>query len=407
MSLNDPNWGRGSRGPEGSRGGPGGGNQGPPDLDELWRNFNRRLGELFGRRRGAEPPGGGGGPTAQQFGGGAMLLVLLVLAVWLASGFYIVDAASRGVVLTFGRYAEETKPGLRWRLPWPIQRHELVNLSSVRTLEVGYRNNVRTKVLKESLMLTDDENIVDLQFAVQYTVKDPRDYVFNVRRPDESAQQIAETAMREVIGKSKMDGILYETQVEVGREAAKLMQQIHDRYGTGIAISAVTVQNAQPPEQVQAAFDDAVKANQDRERQKNEGQAYANDVIPRARGTASRLMQESEGYKQRVIANAEGEASRFKQVLAEYAKAPAVTRERIYLQTIQEVLSSTNKIVMDYRGSGNLLYLPLDKLMQGGAGSPAEAAPAPRAGVAPEPAPADPVSRSRESLRNRERGDRP
>jgi len=402
MSLNDPNWGRGgSRGPQG----PGGGNQGPPDLDELWRNFNRRLGELFGKRRGSEPPSGPG-PSAWQFGGGATLLVLLVIAVWLASGFYIVDAASRGVVLTFGRYAEETSPGLRWRLPWPIQSHELVNLASVRTLEVGYRTNVRTKVLKESLMLTDDENIIDLQFAVQFTVKDPRDFIFNVRRPEESAQQIAETAMREVIGKSKMDGILYETQVDVARDAAALMQQIHDRYGTGIAISAVTVQNAQPPEQVQAAFDDAVKANQDRERQKNEGQAYANDVIPRARGTASRLMQEAEGYKQRVIANAEGEASRFKQVLAEYAKAPGVTRERIYIESLQQLLSSTNKIVMDFRGSGNLLYLPLDKLMQqGGTGASGEPPAAPRA--APEPAPAEAGARSRESLRNRDRGERP
>jgi membrane protease subunit HflK len=399
MSLNDPNWGRGgSRGPQG----PGGGNQGPPDLDELWRNFNRRLGDLFGRRRGGgEPPQG---PSAWQFGGGAGVLVLLVLAVWLASGFYIVDAASRGVVLTFGRYAEETGPGLRWRLPWPIQSHELVNLSQVRTLEVGYRNNVRTKVLKESLMLTDDENIVDLQFAVQYLVKDARDYIFNVRRPDESAQQIAETAMREVIGKSRMDAILYETQVDIANKAHELMQQIHDRYGTGITISAVTVQNAQPPEQVQAAFDDAVKANQDRERQKNEGQAYANDVIPRARGTASRLQQEAAGYKQRVIANAEGDASRFKQVLAEYAKAPGVTRERIYLDTMQQLLSSTSKILMDYRGSGNLLYLPLDKLMQQStAGSSAEA---PAVRPAPEPSAPDAGPRSRESLRNRERGER-
>ncbi len=186
MSLNDPNWGRGgSRGPQG----PGGGNQGPPDLDELWRNFNRRLGDLFGKRRRPDEPPPGGGPSSWQFGGGAGVLVLLVLAVWLASGFYIVDAASRGVVLTFGRYSEETGPGLRWRLPWPIESHELVNLAQVRTLEVGYRNNVRTKVLKESLMLTDDENIVDLQFAVQYTVKDARDFIFNVRRPDESAMQ--------------------------------------------------------------------------------------------------------------------------------------------------------------------------------------------------------------------------
>ncbi len=402
MSLNDPNWGRGgSRGPQG----PGGGNQGPPDLDELWRNFNRRLGDLFGRRRRADEPPSGGGPSSWQFGGGAGVLVLLVLAVWLASGFYIVDAASRGVVLTFGRYSQETEPGLRWRMPWPIQSHELVNLQSVRTLEVGYRNNVRTKVLKESLMLTDDENIVDLQFAVQYTVKDARDFIFNVRRPDEAAMQIAETAMREVIGKSQMDGILYETREAIAIRARQLMQTIHDRYGTGIAVSTVTIQAAQPPEQVQAAFDDAVKAGQDREKQKNEGQAYANDVIPRARGTASRLLQEAEGYKQRVIANAEGDASRFKQVLAEYVKAPGVTRERIYIETLQQVLSSTNKIVMDYRGSGNLLYLPLDKLMQqGGSATPSESQASQR--PSPEPAPPEAAPRSRETLRNRERGDR-
>jgi membrane protease subunit HflK len=403
MSLNDPNWGRGgSRGPQG----PGGGNQGPPDLDELWRNFNRKLNELFGRgRRGAEPPPAGGGGGSRHLGGGAGVLAALVLIVWLASGFYIVDAASRGIVLTFGRYAEETGPGLRWRLPWPIQTHELVNLAQVRTLEVGYRNNVRTKVLKESLMLTDDENIVDLQFAVQYTVKDARDYIFNVRRPDESAQHIAETAMREVIGKSKMDAILYETQVDIANRAHELMQQIHDRYGTGIAISAVTIQNAQPPEQVQAAFDDAVKANQDRERQKNEGQAYANDVIPRARGTASRLLQEAEGYKQRVIANADGEASRFKQVLAEYSKAPGITRERMYIDTMQQILSATNKILLDYKGSGNLLYLPLDKLMsQTGSSGQSEAQAA--QGPAHDPVVPDAGPRSRDTLRNRERGER-
>ena len=402
MSLNDPNWGRGgSRGPQG----PGGGNQGPPDLDELWRNFNRRLSELFGRRRrggGDEPPTP---PSSWRFGGGAGVLIALVLAVWLASGFYIVVEGQRGVVLTFGRFSQETGPGLRWRLPWPIQSHEIVNLQQVRTLEIGYRNNVRTKVLKESLMLTDDENIVDLQFAVQYVVTDATKYIFNVRRPDESAMQIAETAMREVIGKNRMDAILYETQVDIANKTRDLMQVIHDRYGTGIQISAVTVQNAQPPEQVQAAFDDAVKAGQDRERQKNEGQAYANDVIPRSRGAASRLLQEAEGYKQRVIANAEGEASRFKQVLAEYAKAPAVTRERIYIETMQQILASTSKVMMDFRGSGNLLYLPLDKLMQqGGAAAPSESQASQR--NAPEPAPPEAGPRNRETLRNRERGER-
>jgi len=402
MSLNDPNWGRGgSRGPQG----PGGGNQGPPDLDELWRNFNRRLNELFGRgRRGGadEPPTP---PSSWRFGGGAGVLIALVLAVWLASGFYIVVEGQRGVVLTFGRFSQETGPGLRWRLPWPIQSNEIVNLQQVRTLEIGYRNNVRTKVLKESLMLTDDENIVDLQFAVQYVVTDATKYIFNVRRPDESAMQIAETAMREVIGKNRMDAILYETQVDIANKTRDLMQLIHDRYGTGIQISAVTVQNAQPPEQVQAAFDDAVKAGQDRERQKNEGQAYANDVIPRSRGAASRLLQEAEGYKQRVIANAEGEASRFKQVLAEYAKAPAVTRERIYIETMQQILASTSKVMMDFRGAGNLLYLPLDKLMQqGGAAALSESQASQR--NAPEPAPPEAGPRNRETLRNRERGER-
>jgi modulator of FtsH protease HflK len=397
MSLNDPNWGRGSRGP--------GGNQGPPDLDELWRNFNRKLNELFGGRR-----GGGGDlppspPSGRMLGGGAGVLVALVIAVWLASGFYIVDAASRGVVLTFGKFSELTQPGLRWRMPYPIQSHEIVNLSQVRTIEVGYRNSVKTKVLKESLMLTDDENIVDLQFAVQYVVTDARAWLFNNRRPEEVAMQTAEAAMREVIGKSKMDAILYGGQDNIANQAQVLMQQVLDSYKTGISLSRVTIQNAQPPEQVQAAFDDAVKAGQDLERQKNEGQAYANDVIPKASGTASRLKQEADGYKARVIANAVGEASRFSQVRAEYAKAPAITRERIYIETLQSVLSSTSKVLIDTKGSGNLLYLPLDKLMQqAGVAGLTESQASQR--TPDTPLPADSGPRSRDSLRGRERGDR-
>jgi membrane protease subunit HflK len=311
------------------------------------------------------------------------------------------------VVLTFGRYAEETNPGLRWRMPYPLQSHEIVNLAQVRTLEVGYRNSVKTRVLKESLMLTDDENIVDLQFAVQYIVRDAKDFLFNTKRPDETAMQAAESAMREIIGKSRMDAILYESREAIQIAALQLMQQILDRYKTGITVSRITIQSAQPPEQVQAAFDDAVKAGQDRERQKNEGQAYANDVIPKAAGTAARLKQEADGYRQRVIANAEGEASRFRQVLAEYAKAPAVTRERIYIETLQQVLSSTSKVVIDAKGSGNLLYLPLDKLMResGAAGALPEAQAAQR-GASEPPPPAEASPRSRESLRNRERSER-
>ena len=403
MSLNDPNWGRGG----GNR--PGGGNQGPPDLDELWRNFNRKLNDLFGKR------GGGGGaepplrmPSNARMGGGAGILLAVIVAAWLASGFYIVVEGERGVVLTFGEYSYETGSGLRWRLPRPIQSNQIVNLSQVRTIEVGYRNNnVKLRNNKEALMLTDDENIVSVQFAVQYVVTDAKEWLFSNRRPEETAMQVAESAMREVIGRSKMDGILYESRAQINIAAQKLMQQILDRYKTGILVSTVTIQAAQPPEAVQAAFSDAQNASQDRERQKNEGQAYANDVIPKARGTAIRLMEEADGYRKRVIASAEGDASRFKQILTEYAKAPAVTRERIYLDTMQQIMSTTSKIMLDYKGGGNLLYLPLDKLMQQGAAQLADPA-ASRPQQAPDPAPApDAAPRSREALRERGRGERP
>ncbi|MCB1931831.1 MAG: FtsH protease activity modulator HflK [Candidatus Accumulibacter sp.] len=367
MSLNDPQWG--NRGNDDGGGGrrP---NQGPPDLEQLWRDLNRRLSGIFDKKRGGGDRGGDGGdrPPVQFspkfLGGGIGLLLVLVVIVWLASGFYIVDAGQRGLVLQFGRYSESTDPGLRWRLPYPIQSHELVNISGVRTLEVGYRGMEKNKVLKEARMLTDDENIINIQFAVQYILKDPVDYVFANRNPDEAVMQVAETAIRQIVGKNKMDFVLYEGREQVAFTASQLMQEILDRYKTGILISKVTMQNAQPPEEVQAAFDDAVKASQDRARLKNEGQAYANDVIPRAQGTASRLFEEAEGYKQRVIANAEGDASRFTQIYTEYAKAPEVTRTRLYLDTMQQVYANTSKVLVDSKGQGNLLYLPLDKLIQ-------------------------------------------
>ena len=266
--------------------------------------------------------------------------------------------------MQFGSFKEATEPGLRWRLPFPIQSHELVNLTGVRTIEIGYRGSERNKVLKEALMLTDDENIVNIQFAVQYILKDPVEYLFNNRHTDDAVMSAAETAVREIVGKSKMDFVLYEGREQIAANAAKLMQDILDRYKAGILISKVTMQNAQPPEQVQSAFDDAVKAGQDRERQKNEGQAYANDVIPKAKGTAARLMEEANGYRQRVVATAEGDASRFRQVQTEYAKAPEVTRQRMYLETMQQIYSNTSKVMVDTKGQGNLLYLPIDKLMQ-------------------------------------------
>jgi membrane protease subunit HflK len=389
MSLNDPQWGKR-------------GNEGPPDLDELLRNLNAKLNGLFGRKGGGEPPAGGGdGGGARVGGSGAALLVGLVLLVWVASGFYIVDASNRGVVLRFGKFHETTQPGPRWHLPYPVETVEIVNLSQVRTVEVGYRNNVKSKVLKESLMLTDDENIIDIQFAVQYILKSPEEYLFNNRATDEAVLQSAETAIREIVGKSKMDFVLYEGREQVAAQATKLMQEILDRYKTGIQVSKVTMQNAQPPEQVQASFDDAVKAGQDRERAKNEGQAYANDVIPKAKGAAARLLEEANGHRQRVVANAEGEASRFQQVLTEYQKAPGVTRERMYIETVQQVLESTSKIIVDQKGSGSLLYLPLDKLLQ----APATASALPQTQAAPE-TPAPQVQRSREAFRSRERESR-
>ena len=392
MSLNDPQWGNrgGDDGDKPGNNGPRRPNDGPPDLEDLWRDFNRKLNGMFGNKRGGGGGNGGGdGPRMPQIdfnpkflSGGIGLLIGLVAVVWLASGFYIVDASQRGLVLQFGSFKETTEPGLRWRMPYPIQSHELVNLTGVRTIEIGYRGSERNKVLKEALMLTDDENIVNIQFAVQYILKDPVDYLFNNRHTDDAVMGAAETAVREIVGKSKMDFVLYEGREQIATQAANLMQDILDRYQSGILISKVTMQNAQPPEQVQAAFDDAVKAGQDRERQKNEGQAYANDVIPKAKGTAARLMQEAEGYKQRVISTAEGDASRFKQVVAEYAKAPEVTRQRMYLDTMQQVFANTSKVMVDAKGQGNLLYLPLDKLMQGGAAATV-AQPAPEASVAP------------------------
>jgi membrane protease subunit HflK len=305
-------------------------------------------------------------------------------------------------VLRFGKYVETTMPGPRWHLPYPIESAEVVNLLGVRTVEVGYRNNVKSKVLKESLMLTDDENIIDVQFAVQYVLKSPNDYLFNSREPDESVLQAAETAVREIVGKSSMDFVLYEGRAEVASRAHKLMQSILDRYGTGINISKVTMQNAQPPEQVQAAFDDAVRASQDRERQKNEGQAYANDVIPKARGMAARIGEEAEGYRQRVIEQSEGDAARFRLVVGEYSKAPQVTRDRLYIEAMQQILSNTSKVVIDQKAGNNILYLPLDKLMQMAGPIAAEPPKAAETTVPQEPT----AARSRDAFRSRDRESR-
>ena len=389
--ANDPGWGNRN-------------NDGPPDLDEVIRQFSRKLNGLFGRSGGAgEPPEAKAIPVLPVLG--------LVAVIWFATGFYIVDQGSRGVVLRFGKHVETTMPGPRWHLPYPVESVTVVNMEQVRTVEVGYRSaeggSGRGRELRESLMLTDDENIIDLQFAVQYNLKNVEDTLFNNRFAEESVRGIAETAIREIVGKSKMDFALYEGREEIAALTKKMMQEILDRYSTGVNVVNVTMQNAQPPEQVQSAFDDAVKAGQDRERQKNEGYAYANDVVPRAHGTASRLLEEAAGYKLRVENEATGNASRFEQILTQYQRAPEVTRQRLYLDAQEQIMSSVSKVIVDQKGNNSLLYLPLDKLLSASGANPSAASTVQP--VTPSSLPeldGANVQRSRDSFRSRDRESR-
>jgi membrane protease subunit HflK len=386
MAWNDPNWGKK------------GNNSGPPDLDELWRRFNERLSGLFGGK-GRVPATPSGGGNSHSPISGAILLIAIILVVWIGSGFYIVNARERGVVLRFGKFVEITQPGPRWHLPYPIEAVEIVDTAQNRVTEVGYRQNERSKQSSEAAMLTKDKNIINVLFAVQYVVSDPRAFIFNNYIGDDTAfvRQIAESAMREAVGKTLVDSVLTQS-TEVAIEARKLMQSTLDRYRVGISIANVTISQVQPPEQVQAAFDDSIKAGQDRDRQKNEGEAYFNDIVPKAKGAAARLLQEAEGYKQSVIARSEGDASRFRQQVAEYDKAPGVTRERLYIETMQQIYSNTTKVFVDQKSGSNMLYLPIDKLMQrvseGQAASTAKLV----AGDTPRPNDTD----RRDALRNRE-----
>jgi membrane protease subunit HflK len=376
FSLNDPRWGRDSRGDENKNHMQNDKNphNGPPDLDKLWRDFNQRLNRFLGGKNGGSGSNGDGyKPDSKGAGIGVGVIAAIALFLWLVSGFFIVQEGQTGVVMTFGKYNSMTPAGFNWRWPTPIQSHEIVNVSQVRTVEVGYRSSVKNKQPKEALMLTDDENIIDIQFAVQYKLKNASDWIFNNRDQEELIRQVAETSIREIVGKNQMDFVLYEGREKVAFDVAQLMQSIVDRYKSGAQITNVTMQGVQPPEQVQASFDDAVKAGQDLVRQKNEGQAYANDVIPKARGAVSRLMEEAEAYRSRVEANALGDASRFNQIYAEYQKAPAVMRDRIYIDTMQQIFTNTTKLMVDAKNSSPLLYLPLDKLMTqtGASGLPA------------------------------------
>jgi len=446
FNLNDPRWGRGddkpaSEGQDGTKapgntpgangsqqppsnpqpsnsGNPSnrpGQSSGPPDLDELWRDLNRKLAQFLGGKNGGPPnkgqpsgsPFNGLPPVFRNLGIGVILGALLLI--WLGTGFFIVQEGQQAVITQFGKYKSTVGAGFNWRFPYPVQKHESVFVTQIRSVDIGRDNVIKATGLRESAMLTEDENIVEIKFAVQYRLNDARAYLFESKNPTEAVVQAAETAVREVVGKMKMDSALAEERDQIAPRVRALMQNILDRYKVGIEVVGINLQQGgvRPPEQVQAAFDDVLKAGQERERAKNEAQAYANDVVPRAVGAASRLKEESQAYRERIVAQAEGDAQRFKAILPEYQNAPQVTRDRMYLDAMQQIYSNVTKVVIDSKQGSNLMYLPLDKLIQMSATPstvtvPAET-PANNAATssAPNSAPVDP--RSRDSLRSRDR----
>ncbi len=364
MSWNEP--GGDNKDPWSGRGGD---QKGPPDLDEAIKTLQEKLSNLFGGGK-----DGGNGPSGSLFSGDAKknlgYVALGIVALWFLSGLYIVDEGKQGVETQFGRYTRTTNSGLNWHLPAPLETVEKVDVQQQRFIEIGYRtgSNGQTQgsipMPKEALMLTRDENYIDVQLAVQYQVKDAKAFLFNLKDPQATLRQSTESVLRGVIGGSDMDFVLTEGRSEVVAQAKKEIQDVMDAYNAGIQVTSVNLQDAQPPEQVQHAFEDAIKAREDQQRFINEAQAYSNDVVPKARGLAARKLQEAQGYKEQVIAQAEGETNRFTKLLTEYKKAPAVTRQRLYLEAMESVLSETNPIMIDVKSANNMLYLPLDKIVQ-------------------------------------------
>lgn len=333
----------------------------PPDMEEVLRGFQEKILGLFGL---GSQGGGPDGPGQARLGAFALGIIAVL---WAISGFYLVDEGSRAVITRFGRWVDTTPPGLHWHLPPPIEKNQVVNMEQQRFLEIGYRSGGRQQqslgsVPKEALMLTKDENIIDIRLAVQYQVKDAKDYLFNVADLDSTLKQVIESAQRAVIGRNTMDFVLTEGRGQIADDIKSEIQTVLDSYHSGLKVSSVNLVDAQPPEEVQGAFEDAIKAREDEQRLKNEAESYANEVVPKARGASARLLAESEAYKQRLIAKAEGETSRFKQLLGEYEKAAEVTRERMYLDTMQEIFSQTSNVLVDLKGGNNVVYLPLDRI---------------------------------------------
>jgi membrane protease subunit HflK len=380
MAWNEPG-GSGGKDPWGGRKN----EQGPPDLDEIIKKLQNKFSGLFG--------GGAGRRRSTGGGFGLSFIAAVVLVIWALSGIYIVNEGKQGVVLQFGAFRAITDPGPHW-YPRFIQSVEIVDVEQVRSVNLG-------RIPDEALMLTQDENIIDIKFTVQYKVKDAREYLFNVRDPDATLRQATESAVREIVGKNKLDFVITEGRLEVAARAEKLMQDVLDGYATGILVVKLNMQDAQPPQQVQAAFDDAIKAREDEQRQINEAEAYANDIIPRARGTAARRVQEAEAYREEIVQKAQGESDRFLKVLAEYKKAPQVTRERLYLEAMESVMANSNKVMVDIKEGGSLMYLPIDKMMQSQPRS-SVSAPNETTSIVPNEVTTEQEPRFRDRLRSRE-----
>ncbi|MCR9106633.1 MAG: FtsH protease activity modulator HflK [Gammaproteobacteria bacterium] len=344
MAWNEPGGGKND-----SRDPWGGGDQGPPDLDEALKKLQEKFGGLFGG--GSSSGASGGGLSKSTIG----IIALVAVIVWALMGVYQIDEQERGVVLRFGKFHETVQPGLQWNPPL-IDDVTVVNTTKVRSTSFT------------EIMLTQDENIVEVRLSVQYEILDPEKFVLKVRDPERSLQHATQSALRHVVGGTSMDLVLTTGRAQIAVDVHDRLQDYLDMYGTGIDVQKVTVDESKPPTQVQAAFDDVIKAREDEERVKNEAQAYANGIVPEARGAAQRQIEEASAYKEQVIANAQGEASRFRQLLAEYRKAPEVTRERLYLDAVQSVLTQTNKVMVDVEGGNNVMYLPLDKMANQGSG---------------------------------------
>ncbi|WP_250513273.1 FtsH protease activity modulator HflK [Caballeronia sp. INDeC2] len=386
FSINDPRWGRGDgngvkndskRPQDGKR--PNGKDEGPPDLDEMWREFNRRIAGVFGKKPGNGAPRENGRGTKIGLG----IVIGVLIAIYLGSGVFVVQDGHVGVVSQFGKYRQTVSQGIHWRLPYPFQSSEIVDTSQIRSVEVGRGTALSQGNVRDASLLTNDADIVDVRFAVQYQIKSPTDFLFRSVNADDSVTQAAQSAIREIAGGLTTDDMLYKDREALRARLIETIQRSLDTYRTGLQVTGVAVQSVQAPQQVQSAFEEAARVRQDNERARDTAQAYADQLLPRAKADAAKLIDEARAYSNREVTQAQGDAERFKEVYAEYSKAPAVIRQRMYLDTMQQIYSRTTKVFVDNKGSSNVVYLPLDKLVEANRQQAKDAAEGASGAVAP------------------------